>query len=225
MGGEEIFAKLSSENFIQPVILADTDGYYSGLFIASWAPCQAEPSLLTIFPRNSFFFFFSIYIVHAYETPQEASGSVLITLVPIHFHPRHISSPNSYRRLSKDGWDSYGRTVDWLIITRRCRFIYRSSRHIAEQQIIFSWHGFHFVNWNACISNHRLLICISGIKGSGRGKQIYTYLNKKLPQGLPSSLCSPATGTFSLPFSCNFIFIDFIINHMFQWSAIFQIQW
>lgn len=97
-------------------------------------------ALLTYhFPKK--LIFFPIYIVRAYETPWEASGSVLITLVPIHFHPRHISSPSSYRGFSKDGWESYG-CRPWLIITRRCRFIYRSSRCIAEQQIIFYGMGF-----------------------------------------------------------------------------------
>lgn len=88
-----------------------------------------------------------------------------------------------------------------------------------------SFHNrFYFIDWNAYLSNHCLLICVGGINGSDRGRQTNLH---SLTQGTSS-------GTslflfvlkwhvhFSLSFSYNFIFIDFILNHMFQWSAIFS---
>lgn len=154
-------------------------------------PCEhharQRPPCLLSWQEISFF-----YVLHSDEAQWEASGSVLMTLVPTHLHPEPVSSAFCCRDSLEErhGWESYGRNG---ILTyhreTQIRVHCRTIDHLL-------WHRFLSIHWNAYVSNHWLLICISGINGLGRGKQIYTRL-KKLPQGLPSSLFTSVRYIFS----------------------------
>lgn len=125
------------ENFMQSVTLEGAE--FESLFLSEheprprggpcwgawaplWAPHQAETSLLLVVARNLIF-----YVLHSDEAQWEASGSVLMTLVPTHLHPKAVSSAfccrdSLWRR------DMGGRALAGMrprLISERHRSVYR----------------------------------------------------------------------------------------------------